>query len=113
MSKTKHEMTPAEAWRIFHPELVAVTVDNWSEEHFEEYPEFRQLAADIEAGNLTDDVLKEIFSCLNRDWCSGRIKTAALTVLAANNKLMKHDPNAMRLGRKPKLRTLLGVVWEV
>lgn len=105
-------MTPSEAWKIFQPELAAVTVDNWTEDDYADEPEFVQLAADIEAGVLSKGVLDEIQSCLDRDWCTGRIKTAALTVLAANGGLDEFSPTST-YSRKMKTRTLLGKVWIV
>ena len=105
-------MTPSQAWKLFLPELQAVTVDMWNEEDFEDEPARKLLAAQIEAGVINDAVLDEVYSCLTRDWCSGRIMTAALTVLAANGKLQEFDPNAVRT-RKPVTRVLLGKRWEV
>lgn len=105
-------MTPSAAWRIFHPELVAVTVDNWSDDDYADEPSRRQLAADIEAGNLTPDVLSEIENCTRRDWCTGRVLTAALTVLAAHGQLDEFDANAT-YSRRPRTRVLLGKRWLV
>lgn len=105
------EMTPSEAWRIFHPELLDVTVDNWTEEDFEDEPTRRQCANDIEKGNITPDVLDEVESCLGRDWCRGKIERAALTVLAANGRLEKFDPQATYWPRRPRTIVLLGERW--
>lgn len=87
-------LAPSEAWKRFHPELVAVTVDIWSEQDYDDEPDRRQLAADIEAGNITPDVLDEIEHCLSADWCVGAVRDAAHVVLAANGELEVFDPAA-------------------
>ena len=105
-------MTAAQAWQVFHPELLAVTVDNWSDDDYEDDPDKRQLAADIEAGLLTPGVLSEVEHCLTRDWCTGRLLTAALTVLAAHGCLEEFDPAAV-CSRRPRTRVLLGKRWVI
>jgi hypothetical protein len=106
-------MTPSGAWKIFQPELDAVCGQNWNEEEYEEYPDKRVLALNIEAGNLTPDVLDEIFNCTTRDWCHGRLMTAALTILAANDRLHEWSPTAQYWPRKPRTRVLLGKRWII
>ena len=59
-AKATREMTAAEAWARFLPELRAVTVDNWTEDDYRDEPEFVQLAADIEAGYISPAVVDEI-----------------------------------------------------
>jgi len=107
-----HAGTILDAWRRFLPELQAVTVDIWTEGDYEDEPARRQLAADIEAGVLTIGVLDEIADCLDRDWCAGAIKTAALTVLAAHGRLDEFDP-AATYSRRMRTRVLLGKRWIV
>jgi hypothetical protein len=106
-------VTAAQAWALFLPELHAVTVDNWTEDDYEDDPDKRQLAADIEAGNITPGVLDEIQDCTTRDWCAGRVRTAALHVLAANGGLDEFDPNATYWPRRPRTMVILGKRWLV
>jgi hypothetical protein len=105
-------MTPSEAWKIFQPELQAVTSENWSDDDYAEDPDKCRLAANVEAGNLTPDVLDEINHCTGRDWCTGRVLTAALTVLAAHDRLEAYDENTT-YSRRPTTRVILGKRWIV
>ena len=106
-------MTADAAWKLFYPELVAVTVDNWTDEDYEDEPTRQQCAVDIAAGNITPDVLDEIESCQGRCWCDkGQMKTALLTLLAAHNRLDKFDPNAT-YSRRPRTLVLLGERWII
>ncbi len=104
-------MTLSDAWRVFHPELVAVTTSVWTDEDLDE-PGRRELAADIDAGVLTSGVLDEVEHTLTADWCTGRVLTAALTVLAAHSRLEAFDPAAVT-SRRPKTRVLLGTRYIV
>jgi hypothetical protein len=106
-------MRPSEAWRIFQPELLAVTADNWTEEDYAEEPERRQLAADVEAGNITPAVLDEVEDCLMRDWCAGKVLQAALVVLAAHGRLEVHDPSTVTLGRRIATTVINGTCYTI
>jgi hypothetical protein len=105
-------MTLSEAWKIFQPELQAVYGDNWSEDDYTEDPDKRQLAHDVEMGAITNAVLSEIENCLTRDWCAGRVLTAALTVLAAHNKLDEFRATDV-YSQRPKTRIILGKRYVV
>jgi len=101
-------MTPSDAWKIVQPELVTCTVDVWSEEDYEDEPAFRQIAADIQAGNITDDVLDEVENKMTFDsWQTGKLRTAVLVVLAANGRLDEFDPDTV-YSRRPKTKVILG-----
>ena len=105
-------MTPSAAWKLFHPELEAVTVDNWCEADYEDDPDKRQLAADIDAGVITPGVVAEIENCLGRCWCKGRVHTAALTLLAAHGALEVFDPAAV-YSRRPRTLVINGTRYLV
>lgn len=105
-------MTPSEAWKKLHPEIVAVTVDIWTDEDRQEEG-MEALGANIEAGNLTPDVLDVIAASLDTCWCVGAMRTAALTVLAANGKLERYDEAGVKAGthvysRRPRTQVILG-----
>jgi hypothetical protein len=102
----------AAAWGIFQPELAAVTVDNWTDDDYDDEPARRQCALDIEAGNLTPDVLEEIENCLGRDWMTPRLRRAAWTVLAAHDRLEKFDPCSISTRRRRTV-VLLGERWII
>ena len=110
--RTPLTFTPSEAWRRFHPELLAVTVENWNEADYEDDPEKRPLAAAIEAGNLTPAVLSEVQSCLDRDWCAGPVHDAALVVLATHGRLDPFDPHAV-YSRRMRTRVINGTRYIV
>src|SRR5688500_9753830 len=102
-------MKLSDAWRVILPELAAATVAIWSEDDYEDEPAFRQIAADIEAGNMTPDVLKELQNKMDCDWITPKLRRAALVVLAENNELEAFDPNTTRWsssGRKPKTQVI-------
>ena len=99
-------MTPSEAWRIFWPEQrVVQLIDLLRPVGRAELGE--QLALDIEAGNITPGVLEEIESCLDRDWCAGKVLSAALVLLATHGRLERYDP-AWVYSRRPRTRLING-----
>lgn len=108
-------MTPSEAWKIVLPDLAAATVEIWTDENYDDEPEFRQTAADIEAGNITPGVLDELENKINFDsWRADRkLYNASLIILAVNGRLEEYDEEGWKSGRiratrKPKVREILG-----
>ncbi len=97
---------------LFWSEMRAVTVDTWSEEDIEEEPQFATIIADVEARRLSSEVISEAENCLTRDWCSGRVKTAFLTVLARAGELEVYDPNK-QWSYRPRTMTIEGVKYVV
>lgn len=105
-------MTLDAAWATFKPELLSVTEDVFSDEDYADYPEKATLVEDIKADRMSPDVLSEIEDCLQRDWCRGAEKLAALVILAETGRLDVYDPKTQRIGRKPKTRIINGVRYE-
>ena len=105
------KMTVAAAWTMFKPELMAM-VDNWTDEDTQDEPSRLLMCLDIESDIITQDVLEEVDNMLGRDWCVGRIKTAALVLLASGGRLEKLDPRS-NFSRTMKVRVLLGETYLV
>jgi len=104
-------MTVEAAWKMFKPELTAAA-DNWTDEDKQDDPARLLMCIDIESDIITQDVLEEVDNMLTRDWCVGRVKTAALVLLASGGRLEKLDPRST-FSRTMKVRVLLGETYLV
>ena len=92
---------------IFWREIDEVTVNNWTDDDLADCEEFRIIAADVEARKVSESVIKEAHDCMTRDWCSGKIKTAFIDVIARNGGFDKFDDNAI-YSRRPRTKVIDG-----
>jgi len=104
-------MTVAQAWTLFKPKLMDM-VENWTDEDKQDEPARLLMCLDIESDIITQDVLDEVENMTTRDWCVGRMKTAALVLLASGGRLDALDP-ASSYSRTMNVRVLLSTTWLV
>lgn len=94
-------------------DYIKEVIEDTAEDDPESAEQFGTAAEDIEARKISDDVLDEAEQCLDRDWCTGTYRASFLKVLADAGRLMRYNPDSIRIGRKPRITEIDGIQYEV